>query len=94
MNLISGFPLKINLPNIPFRSKVVEYKPQIKDVKDRFVSNPLLENYDEEIVVEVMPLENFYAAEDYHQDYLDKNPNGYCHLPLELFEYAKKFSSK
>jgi peptide methionine sulfoxide reductase msrA/msrB len=49
-------------------------------------------NYDEEIVVEVMPLENFYAAEDYHQDYLDKNPNGYCHLPLELFEFARKMS--
>ena len=49
-------------------------------------------NYDEEIVVEVMPLENFYAAEGYHQDYLDKNPNGYCHLPLELFEFARKMS--
>ncbi len=50
-------------------------------------------NYDEEIVVEVMPLENFYEAEEYHQDYLDKNPNGYCHLPIELFEFAKKMSS-
>ena len=51
-------------------------------------------NYDEEIVVEIKPLENFYAAEDYHQDYLDKNPNGYCHLPLELFEFAKRISIK
>ena len=24
------------------------------------------------------PLDNFYLAEDYHQDYLKKNPNGYC----------------
>lgn len=47
--------------------------------------------YSEDIVVEVMPLDNFYPAEDYHQDYLDKNPNGYCHLPLELFEFAKHF---
>lgn len=50
------------------------------------------QQYSEEIVVEVMPLENFYPAEDYHQDYLDKNPNGYCHLPLELFEFAKRFN--
>ena len=50
------------------------------------------QQYSEEIVVEVMPLENFYPAEDYHQDYLDKNPNGYCHLPLELFEFAKQFN--
>ena len=42
------------------------------------------------IAVEVMPLQNFYTAEDYHQDYLEKNPDGYCHLPLELFEFAKK----
>lgn len=43
-----------------------------------------------EIVVEVEALQNFYAAEDYHQDYLDKNPDGYCHLPFTLFEFAKE----
>ena len=31
--------------------------------------------------VEEKPLENFFPAEEYHQDYLDKNPNGYCHVP-------------
>ena len=31
---------------------------------------------------EVKPLENFYPAEEYHQDYLEKNPNGYCHIPF------------
>lgn len=46
--------------------------------------------YDQPFAVERQPLENFYPAEDYHQDYLDKNPNGYCHLPLELFEFARK----
>lgn len=30
--------------------------------------------------VEVKPLENFYPAEEYHQDYLVKNPHGYCHI--------------
>ena len=42
------------------------------------------------LAVEVLPLKNFYAAEDYHQDYLDKNPGGYCHISNELFEFAKK----
>ena len=32
----------------------------------------------------MLPLENYYSAEEYHQDYLDKNPNGYCHIPLGL----------
>lgn len=35
----------------------------------------------QELVVEVAPLKNFHAAEEYHQDYLDKNPAGYCHIP-------------
>ncbi|MFR1324121.1 MAG: peptide-methionine (R)-S-oxide reductase MsrB, partial [Ezakiella massiliensis] len=38
--------------------------------------------YDKKIVVEVEKLDNFYEAEDYHQDYLDKNPGGYCHIDL------------
>ena len=39
--------------------------------------------------VEVEPLRKFYPAEEYHQDYLDKNPGGYCHLPVALFELAR-----
>ena len=30
--------------------------------------------------VEVGPLKNYYPAEEYHQNYLDKNPGGYCHI--------------
>ncbi|TLG72571.1 peptide-methionine (S)-S-oxide reductase MsrA [Culicoidibacter larvae] len=41
-------------------------------------------NYDKPIVVEVEPLKNFYPAEEYHQDYLQKNPGGYCHINLNL----------
>jgi peptide methionine sulfoxide reductase msrA/msrB len=44
----------------------------------------------ERLAVELEPLRNFYNAEEYHQDYLDKNPAGYCHLPAYLFEYASK----
>lgn len=31
--------------------------------------------------VEIEPLRNFFPAEEYHQDYLGKNPGGYCHIP-------------
>lgn len=31
--------------------------------------------------VELLPLNNFFPAEEYHQKYLDKNPGGYCHIP-------------
>lgn len=36
--------------------------------------------YHQPIVTELMPLESFYPAEEYHQDYLKKNPGGYCHV--------------
>ena len=41
------------------------------------------EKYIDKIAVEVLEIENFYDAEEYHQNYLDKNPNGYCHINLE-----------
>ena len=50
--------------------------------------------YEQPLVVENLPLKNFYTAEEYHQDYLDKNPDGYCHLPLSLFEFARKAKEK
>ena len=34
------------------------------------------------LVVENEPLAGFYEAEEYHQDYLAKNPNGYCHIDI------------
>jgi peptide-methionine (S)-S-oxide reductase len=35
--------------------------------------------YDDDVVTEVDPLETFYPAEEYHQDYFEKNPNdAYC----------------
>ena len=42
-------------------------------------------------VTELEPLKCFYPAEEYHQDYLDKNPEGYCHLPLKAFRYLRLY---
>lgn len=41
------------------------------------------------LAVEIKPLINFYSAEEFHQDYLDKNPGGYCHIDPRLFEIAR-----
>jgi peptide methionine sulfoxide reductase msrA/msrB len=41
-------------------------------------------------VVEIEPLERFYDAEEYHQDYLDKNPLGYCHISQNEMQSASE----
>ena len=43
------------------------------------------------IVVELEPLRNFFEAEERHQKYLDKNPDGYCHLPFKTFKYLRLY---
>lgn len=42
------------------------------------------------LAVELRPLACFYPAEEYHQDYLKKNPGGYCHIPSALLAQARK----
>ena len=42
--------------------------------------------YKSTIITEVVPLRNYYVAEDYHQKYLEKNPNGYCHINLSSLD--------
>lgn len=63
------------------------------DEKDRSVIieklSDLQKSYSSPIVIENEPLKNFYGGEEYHQNYLGKNPNGYCHIDLALFEFAK-----
>ncbi|MBR6499793.1 MAG: peptide-methionine (S)-S-oxide reductase MsrA [Clostridia bacterium] len=40
----------------------------------------------QKLAVELEPIKNFFSAEEYHQKYLDKNPNGYCHIPAAMFK--------
>ena len=63
----------------------VNEKPLIDDAIIK-----LSAQYSRPIAVEVLPLLNFYKAEEYHQAYLDKNPNGYCHISTAMFELAKQ----
>lgn len=68
------------------------------DSADRAVIDEVMaaeaKKYGLPLQVEAEPLRNFYRAEEYHQDYLDKNPNGYCHLPVALLELAKNSRDK
>lgn len=52
-----------------------------KTVIDRAIAT-LQTKYKNKIQIEVEPLKNYTEAEEYHQDYLKKNPNGYCHIDI------------
>lgn len=64
------------------------------EAEDRAVIEKAVEelalHYQAPIVLEIKPLSNFYNAESYHQDYLDKNEGGYCHIRPELFKIARE----
>ncbi len=49
--------------------------------------------HEKPLCVEVEPLKNFYPADEYHQNYLEKNPFGYCHLPMELIRFSRNYRS-
>ena len=59
----------------------------VKEIYDEIQSQ-----YGRALQVEALPLECFYPAEEYHQDYLVKNPDGYCHLSLETLQSAKAYA--
>ena len=70
------------------------YYTDVDDLK--LISNCFEEEkkkYDE-FHVELKPLENFYDAEDYHQDYLIKNPDGYCHITTFEYEAVKSLNDE
>lgn len=55
-----------------------------KDKMDKLVIDKVIQSeqkkYTTNISTEVLPVNKFFLAEEYHQDYLEKNPNGYCHI--------------
>lgn len=48
--------------------------------------------YGRPLPVEVRPCKNFTRAEPEHQDYLERNPDGYCHIPPKVMELARHAS--
>ena len=56
------------------------------------IFNEMQNRYPLPIVVEKKPLECFYPAEDYHQDYLIRNPEGYCHLSPTIIKAARRYT--
>lgn len=77
---------------IQYRTGIYFSNPADAATVDEFLRG-LQENYSEPVVVEHASIKNFYRAEDEHQDYLTKNPNGYCHVPRSLIDEQRKLKA-
>ena len=62
----------------------------VNDEDEKIILDYFNKNLDVGYKIEVKKLENFYDAEEYHQDYLTKNPGGYCHVNLGLISKNEK----
>ena len=72
-----------------YRTGVYYKEPEDLAVIEKFI-NLKQNNYKSPIVTEIKALENYYLAEDYHQKYLDKNPDGYCHIDFSSLPKIEK----
>jgi methionine-S-sulfoxide reductase len=68
-----------------YRTGVYYYEDEDKNLIENYIES-IQESYERPIVVEVFPAQEFWEAEDYHQNYLENNPNGYCHI--KPFKYS------
>lgn len=62
-----------------YRTGIYYYDEEDFKIIQNYIDS-IRNNYKYPIVVEVKPVSDFWEAEDYHQDYLDVNPGGYCHI--------------
>jgi peptide methionine sulfoxide reductase msrA/msrB len=74
-----------------YRTGVYFKQPEDEPVIRESLSK-LQSRLDKPVAVECLPLDNYYPAEEYHQKYLDKNPDGYCHIGREKIGKAAQAS--
>jgi peptide-methionine (S)-S-oxide reductase len=68
-----------------YRSAVFYHSPEQREMAEQTIAEmEAARVWDSPIVTEVAPLTKFYPAEDYHQDYFEKNPSQpYCRAVVE-----------
>ncbi len=85
-NIDSGRIMGVRLPILRKLAKKIEAQAFLNELPKKYFEEDLLQGIiisnikDYQSCIE--KLENFVKAEDYHQNYLEKNPNGYCHIDL------------
>ena len=65
-----------------YRSVIFYFNEEQKKIAEEVITKlNETKTFKDKVVTQVIAASEFYSAEDYHQDYLDKNPDGYmCHI--------------
>lgn len=71
---------------LQYRSGIYYLDEKDKEIVLHYFNEHLEKNY----AIQVEKLRNYYLAEEYHQDYLKKNLDGYCHVNLNLIKENEK----
>ena len=78
-----------------YRGGIYYHNTEQKAAAEAFIEKLKADNiYSDPIVTEVEPVQNYYPAEDYHQDYFNNNPgNTYCNLVVgpKIAKFKKSF---
>ena len=78
-----------------YRGAIYYHNTEQKAAAEAFIEKLKADNiYSAPIVTEVEPVQNYYPAEDYHQDYFNNNPgNTYCNLVVgpKIAKFKKRF---
>lgn len=70
---------------LQYRCGVYYINASDKDKIETYISQQQ-SHYNKKLVVECEPLMSYYPAETYHQEYLVKNTNGYCHVDFQTLK--------
>ncbi|WP_158965547.1 peptide-methionine (S)-S-oxide reductase MsrA [Paraglaciecola sp. L3A3] len=81
-----------------YRSAIFYHNPEQKEIAQQLLKEISEEEiWPDPVVTELVEINNYYQAEDYHQDYFSNNPqNQYCHMVVapKLAKFKQKFASR
>jgi peptide-methionine (S)-S-oxide reductase len=79
-----------------YRGGVYYHNDEQREIVTEFIAKLRRDEiYSQDIVTEVLPVENYHQAEDYHQDYFNNNPgNTYCNFVVgpKLAKFKQTFA--
>lgn len=77
-----------NDKGIQYRSGIYNYSAEMYEFIQSYI-NMRQKEYSKKIVIELRTNLEFFSAEEFHQDYLNKNKHGYCHIDLTSYKNIK-----